>query len=108
MKVIFFHILYCAFFLWSFSVALQDDLEVHVAVQLFRDTMIQALRCVIQPAGDKMSENVRKGILSTLGGLLSHDNDSTRLCAAGAIGVLLPWLPPDDLRSALTQYVLGL
>lgn len=55
-----------------------------------------------------MSENVRKGILGTLGGLLSHDNDSTRLCAAGAIGVLLPWLPPDDLRSALTQYVLGL
>ncbi|ROT65240.1 Translational activator GCN1 [Penaeus vannamei] len=85
--------------------------ELHNAVKTsddsaIRDTMIQALRCVIQPAGDKMSENVRKGILSTLGGLLSHDNDSTRLCAAGAIGVLLPWLPPDDLRSALTQYVL--
>lgn len=70
--------------------------------------MIQALRCVIQPAGDKMSENVRKGILTTLGGLLSHDNDSTRLCAAGAMGVLLPWLPADELRSALSQYVLGL
>ncbi|XP_037791429.1 eIF-2-alpha kinase activator GCN1-like [Penaeus monodon] len=85
--------------------------ELHNAVKTsddsaIRDTMIQALRCVIQPAGDKMSENVRKGILGTLGGLLSHDNDSTRLCAAGAIGVLLPWLPPDDLRSALTQYVL--
>lgn len=69
--------------------------------------MIQALRCVVQPAGNKMSDGVRRGLVTTLGNLLTHDDDSTRLCAAGAMGVLLPWLPADELRSVLTQHVLG-
>ncbi|XP_068244259.1 stalled ribosome sensor GCN1 [Palaemon carinicauda] len=85
--------------------------ELHNAVKTaddtaVRDTMIQALRCVVQPAGDKMSDSVRKGMVVTLGSLLSHDDDSTRLCAAGAMGVLLPWLTSDELRSVLSQHVL--
>ncbi|KAG7170707.1 eIF-2-alpha kinase activator GCN1-like 1 [Homarus americanus] len=85
--------------------------ELHNAVKVaddtsIRDTMIQALRCVVKPAGNKMSEGVRRGLVTTLGGLLTHDDDSTRLCAAGALGVLLPWLPTDELRSILTHHVL--
>ncbi|XP_071537961.1 stalled ribosome sensor GCN1 [Panulirus ornatus] len=85
--------------------------ELHNAVKVaddtaIRDTMIQALRCVVQPAGNKMSDGVRRGLVTTLGTLLTHDDDSTRLCAAGAMGVLLPWLSPEELRSVLTQHVL--
>lgn len=69
--------------------------------------MIQALRCVVQPAGNKMSDAVRRSLISTLGALLTHDDESTRLCAAGALGALLSWLPSDELRSVLTQHVLG-
>ncbi|KAK3887663.1 hypothetical protein Pcinc_008247 [Petrolisthes cinctipes] len=85
--------------------------ELHNAVKAadetaIRDTMIQALRCVVQPAGNKMSDQVRRGLVGTLGALLSHDDDSTRLCAAGAMGVLLPWLPQEELRTVLTQHIL--
>lgn len=73
----------------------------------FRDTMIQALRCVVQPAGNKMSDGVRRALVTTLTSLLTHDDDSTRLCAAGALGVLVPWLPPEELRPLLTHHVLG-
>lgn len=85
--------------------------ELHNAVKVaddtsIRDTMIQALRCVVEPAGNKMSDGVRRGLVTTLVGLLTHDDDSTRLCAAGALGVLLPWLPADELHTLLTQHVL--
>lgn len=69
--------------------------------------MIQALRCVVQPAGNKMSDGVRRALVTTLTSLLTHDDDSTRLCAAGALGVLVPWLPPEELRPLLTHHVLG-
>lgn len=85
--------------------------ELHNAVKAAddtptRDTMIQALRCVVQPAGNKMSEGVRKGLVTTLTSLLTHDDDSTRLCAAGALGVLVPWLPSEELRPLLNHHVL--
>ncbi|CAL4250654.1 unnamed protein product, partial [Meganyctiphanes norvegica] len=71
-----------------------------------RDTMLQALRCVIKPAGDKMSEDVRKSVVSTLTSLLNHEEDSTRLCAAGVLGVTISWLPPDELKAVVTQQLL--
>ena len=73
----------------------------------FRDTMIQAVRSVVGPAGDKMSDAVRKSLVSTLTCLLTDDDSSTRLCAAGALGVLLRWLPDNLLQSTVTQYILG-
>lgn len=62
----------------------------------------------MQPAGNKMSDGVRRSLVATLTILLTHDDESTRLCAAGALGVLLPWLPSGELKSVLTQHVLGM
>lgn len=71
-----------------------------------RDTMLQALRCVIKPAGDKMSEDVRKSVVSTLSVLLNSDEDSTRLCAAGVLGITLKWLPAEELKTVVSQQIL--
>ncbi|MCL4122712.1 UNVERIFIED_CONTAM: hypothetical protein GTU68_062263 [Idotea baltica] len=73
----------------------------------FRETMLQAVRSVVGPAGFRMSEAVCKGLLSTLTSLLHSDSsDSIRLCAAGALGTLIKWLPPSDTQNVVGHYIL--
>ncbi|XP_071447058.1 stalled ribosome sensor GCN1 [Hetaerina americana] len=71
-----------------------------------RETMLQALRGVITPAGDKMSEPLRKQVLQTTIGMLGHPEDVTRGAVAGCLGALCRWLSPDQLDVTLNEHLL--
>jgi len=71
-----------------------------------RETMLQALRGVITPAGDKMTEPLRKAVYVTLTGMLGHPEDVTRAAVAGCLGALCRWLSPEQLHAALTDHLL--
>lgn len=68
--------------------------------------MLQALRGVITPAGDKMSATLRKQVYQTLVGMLAHPEDITRSAAAGCLGALTRWLAPDQLHTTLSDHLL--
>ena len=68
-----------------------------------RETSLQALRGVITPAGDKMSEPIRKSISATLQSMLSHPEDTTRSAAAGCLGALFRRLPADELEALVNE-----
>lgn len=68
--------------------------------------MLQALRGVVGPAGDKMSETLRKSVFQTLTGMLAHPEDVTRSAAAGCLGALIRWLNHDQLHTILSDQLL--
>ncbi|XP_077457109.1 stalled ribosome sensor GCN1 [Stigmatopora argus] len=72
-----------------------------------RETMLQALRFVIQGAGSKVDPNIRKNITTTLLGMLGHDEDATRMASAGCIGELCPFLSEEELKTVLLQHILA-
>uniref|UniRef100_A0A8C7UT04 GCN1 activator of EIF2AK4 n=1 Tax=Oncorhynchus mykiss TaxID=8022 RepID=A0A8C7UT04_ONCMY len=72
-----------------------------------RETMLQALRFVIQGAGSKVDPAIRKNITTTLLSMLGHDEDATRMSSAGCLGELCAFLSEEDLRSVLLQHVLA-
>uniref|UniRef100_A0A4W4EKS6 TOG domain-containing protein n=1 Tax=Electrophorus electricus TaxID=8005 RepID=A0A4W4EKS6_ELEEL len=72
-----------------------------------RETMLQALRFVIQGAGAKVDAGIRKNITTTLLGMLGHDEDATRMASAGCVGVLCAFLSEEELKSVLQQHVLA-
>ncbi|XP_053680198.1 eIF-2-alpha kinase activator GCN1 [Anopheles nili] len=72
-----------------------------------RETMLQALRGIVTPAGDKMTEPLRKQIYTTLAGMLDHSEDVSRTAAAGCFGALCRWLTPEQLDDALTNHMLN-
>ncbi|KAJ8966633.1 hypothetical protein NQ314_003400 [Rhamnusium bicolor] len=51
-----------------------------------KETTLHALRGIISPAGDKMSEPVKKQIHATLLNYLGQPEDTVRKCAAGCLG----------------------
>ncbi|RZF42658.1 hypothetical protein LSTR_LSTR001453 [Laodelphax striatellus] len=71
-----------------------------------RETMLQALRGVTTPAGDKMSEPVRKTVHNTLLSMLAHPEDVTRSAAAGCLGALCRWLTPEQRHVTLNDHLL--
>ncbi|KAJ8285786.1 hypothetical protein GJAV_G00030940 [Gymnothorax javanicus] len=72
-----------------------------------RETMLQALRFVIQGAGSKVDPTIRKNITTTLLGMLGHDEDATRMSSAGCVGELCAFLSEEELRNVLSQHVLA-
>ena len=72
-----------------------------------RETSLQALRGVITPAGDKMSDPIRKSIVGTLQGMLAHPEDTTRSAAAGCLGAMCRRLPADELESIVNDCLLN-
>lgn len=72
-----------------------------------RETMLQALRFVIQGAGSKVDPAIRKSITTTLLGMLGHDEDATRMSSAGCVGELCAFLSEEELRSVLLQHILA-
>nr|XP_014345196.1 PREDICTED: translational activator GCN1 [Latimeria chalumnae] len=72
-----------------------------------RETMLQALRFVIQGAGAKVDPAIRKNITATLQGMLGHDEDATRMASAGCLGELCAVLPNEELSILLQQYLLA-
>lgn len=71
-----------------------------------RETMLQALRGIITPAGDKMTEPLRKQVYITLVSMLGHTEDVTRNAVGGCLGALCRWLAPDQLADALNNHIL--
>ncbi|OWK14094.1 hypothetical protein Celaphus_00000247 [Cervus elaphus hippelaphus] len=72
-----------------------------------RDTMLQALRFVIQGAGAKVDVVIRKNIVSLLLNMLGHDEDNTRISSAGCLGELCAFLTEEELSTVLQQYLLA-
>ncbi|KAK5645447.1 hypothetical protein RI129_006747 [Pyrocoelia pectoralis] len=72
-----------------------------------RETTLHALRGIVTPAGNKMSEAIEKQIFVTLVNLLSHQEDVTRNAAAGCLGALCKWLPPPQLDNVLNEHILN-
>uniref|UniRef100_A0A8C2VN10 GCN1 activator of EIF2AK4 n=1 Tax=Chinchilla lanigera TaxID=34839 RepID=A0A8C2VN10_CHILA len=72
-----------------------------------RDTMLQALRFVIQGAGAKVDAIIRKNIVSLLLSMLGHDEDNTRISSAGCLGELCAFLTEEELSTVLQQYLLA-
>lgn len=72
-----------------------------------RDTMLQALRFVIQGAGAKVDAAIRKNIVSVLLNMLGHDEDNTRISSAGCLGELCAFLTEEELSTVLQQYLLA-
>lgn len=66
---------------------------------------MNALRGIITPAGDKMSENVKTQIFSTLLGFLGHSEDTIRKSGAGCLGAICKYLSPEQLDTALSEYI---
>ncbi|XP_067680434.1 stalled ribosome sensor GCN1-like [Haliotis asinina] len=71
-----------------------------------KDTMLQALRFCLAGAGSKMSESIRKQLTSTLSGMLGSGEDSTRMVAAGCMGVLCGSLGEVELGTVMLDYLL--
>lgn len=68
--------------------------------------MLQALRGLITPGGDKITEPLRKQIYATLTAMLAHSEDVTRSAVGGCLGALCRWLAPDQLDDALNHHIL--
>lgn len=71
-----------------------------------RETMLQALRGVITPAGDKMSEPLRKQIHTAMLQMLGYSEDVSRGAAAGCLGAMCRWLSPEQLDTTLNDHML--
>lgn len=67
--------------------------------------MLQALRGVISPAGDKMSDQVRRTVFMTLREGLGNPEDTIRSGTAGCLGALCKWLSPEQLNVALNDHI---
>lgn len=69
--------------------------------------MLQAMRGVISPAGDKMSDQVRRTVFMTLREGLGNPEDIIRNGTAGCLGALCKWLSPEQLNVALNDHILS-
>lgn len=68
--------------------------------------MLQALRGVLTPAGDKMTDPMKKQVFATLSSMLGHPEDVTRNAVAGCFGALLRWLSPEQLAITFNDHLL--
>ena len=85
--------------------------ELHTGIKTgddpaIRETMLQALRGVLTPAGDKMTEPMKKQVFVTLSNMLGYPEDVTRNAVAGCFGALVRWLSPDQLAIAFNEHML--
>ncbi|XP_011149210.1 eIF-2-alpha kinase activator GCN1 [Harpegnathos saltator] len=85
--------------------------ELHTGIKTgddpaIRETMLQALRGVLTPAGDKMTDPMKKQVFATLSSMLSHPEDVTRNAVAGCFGALLRWLSPEQLAITFNDHLL--
>ncbi|XP_055638459.1 eIF-2-alpha kinase activator GCN1 [Toxorhynchites rutilus septentrionalis] len=72
-----------------------------------RETMLQAMRGILTPAGDKMTDPLKKQIYTTLVGMLGYSEDVSRAAAAGCFGALCRWLSPEQLDDAMGSHLLS-
>ncbi|KAF7282220.1 hypothetical protein GWI33_003020 [Rhynchophorus ferrugineus] len=72
-----------------------------------RETTLHALRGIITPAGNKMSDPIKKQIHTTLIGYLGQPDDTIRKCAAGCLGALCKYLSPEQFDTTLSEHILN-
>lgn len=72
-----------------------------------RETALYALRLVIGSGGEKMSDVIRKSILSTTTDLLKTPDDNCRIHAAACLGVLCKWLSDDEINKVIRDYLVN-
>lgn len=72
-----------------------------------RETMLQALRGIITPAGEKMSEPLRKQVYTTLITMLGYHEDITRSAAGGCLGALMKYLSNEQIEEVLKNHILN-
>lgn len=71
-----------------------------------RETALYALRVAVPPAGDKMSEVMRRSVTITITALLGATDDNTRVYAAGCLGALCKWYPDDEFAAVAKEYLI--
>ncbi|KAH1001345.1 eIF-2-alpha kinase activator GCN1-like isoform X2 [Dendroctonus ponderosae] len=72
-----------------------------------KETTLHALRGIITPAGDKMSEPIKKQIHATLLTNLGQSEENVRKCAAGCLGAICKYLSPEQLDATLSEHLLN-
>ncbi|CAH2295310.1 eIF-2-alpha kinase activator GCN1 [Pelobates cultripes] len=72
-----------------------------------RETMLQAVRFLIQGGGGKMDATIRKNFVTLLIQMLGHDEDATRMASAGCLGELCACLPEEELNALLELHLLA-
>lgn len=73
----------------------------------YRETILHTLRVVIIPAGDRMSDQVRRSLFMMLRDMLGHSEDTIRATAAAALACLMRWLSAEQLNVILAEHILG-
>ncbi|XP_023172860.2 eIF-2-alpha kinase activator GCN1 isoform X2 [Drosophila hydei] len=68
-----------------------------------RETMLHALRSIISPSGDKMSEQIKKQIFCTLISLIGHQEDTTRNAVGGCLGAMIKYMPSVQISDLLNN-----
>ncbi|KAH8417300.1 hypothetical protein KR222_008388, partial [Zaprionus bogoriensis] len=86
--------------------------EIHNGIKIsddsaIRETMLHALRSIISPSGDKMSDAIRKQVFSTLLTLIGHPEDITRNAAGGCLGAMLKYMPATQVSDLLNNCILN-
>lgn len=82
--------------------------EIHNGIKIsddsaVRETMLHALRSIITPSGDKMSDAIKKQVFSTLLTLIGHQEDITRNAAGGCVGAMLKYMPAGQVSDLLNN-----
>lgn len=72
-----------------------------------RETALYALRLVIGSGGEKMSDIMRKSILTTTADLLKCPDDNCRIHAAACLGTLCKWLTDEELSKVIKEYLVN-
>lgn len=88
--------------------------EIHNSIKSFtggddqslRETMLYALRLGIMKAGEKITENVRLGIVATTTSLLDNINDNVRNSAASCLGTLCKCLSDAELENVARDHLI--
>lgn len=87
-------------------------LELHNSVKgqddpAIRETMLYALHRVVSVAGNKMTDLMRRSVTATVSLYLSCSEDGCRTAAAGCLGSLCQWLPPEELAAFARDHLLS-
>ncbi|EDW83946.2 uncharacterized protein Dwil_GK13410 [Drosophila willistoni] len=86
--------------------------EIHTGIKnsddsAVRETMLHALRSILTPSGDKMSEPIKKQVFGTLLNMIGHSEDVTRNAVGGCLGAMLKYMPSAQISDFLNNNVLA-
>lgn len=68
--------------------------------------MLHALRSILSPFGDKMSEPIKKQIYYTLLSMIGHQEDVTRKCVGGCLGAMVKYITPVQVDELFNSSIL--